>query len=151
MIDHVIPDYHATYPKACMGGWGRRTMNVTPQGKVLPCHAAETIPGLEFASVRDASLGEIWAASPAFNAFRGTDWMREPCVSCPRKTVDFGGCRCQALALTGDARNADPVCHLSPHHGVIEAVLLEESSASEPIDYVYRRQTARAGTPTPVA
>ena len=151
VVDHVIPDYHATYPKACMGGWGRRTMNVTPQGKVLPCHAAETIPGLEFPSIRDASLGEIWAASPAFNAFRGTDWMREPCVSCARKTVDFGGCRCQALALTGDARNADPVCHLSRHHGVIEAVLLEESSAPEPIDYVYRRQTVRAGTPTPVA
>ena len=143
VVDHVIPDYHATYPKACMGGWGRRTMNLTPQGRVLPCHAAETIPGLEFWSVRDRSLGEIWRDSPAFNAFRGTDWMRAPCRSCPRQTVDFGGCRCQAMALTGDARNADPVCHLSPDHRLIEAVLLAETAQpAEPAAYVYRRQIA---------
>ena len=150
VVDHVIPDYYATYPKACMGGWGRRTLNVTPQGKVLPCHAAETIPGLEFWSVRDRSLGEIWQDSPAFNAFRGTDWMREPCQSCPRKTVDFGGCRCQALALTGDARNADPVCHLSPDHGVIEAVVLAETGDATAPDYVYRRQPSRNKEPAPV-
>ena len=145
VIDHVIPDYHATYPKACMGGWGRRTMNVTPQGKVLPCHAAETIPGLTFWSVRDHDLGEIWRDSPAFNAFRGTGWMVEPCASCPRKRVDFGGCRCQALALTGNARNADPVCHLSPDHGRVEEVLLTETAGdAAPVDYVYRRQTSRA-------
>ncbi len=140
VIDHVIPDYYATYPKACMGGWGRRTMNVTPQGKVLPCHAAESIPGLKFWSVRERSLGEIWSASPAFNAYRGTDWMAEPCGSCPRKTVDFGGCRCQALALTGEARNADPVCHLSPHHHLVDAVVLAETAVeSIPASYRYRR------------
>ena len=122
VIDHVIPDYHARYPKACMGGWGKRGLNVTPTGKALPCHAAETIPDLEFWTVRDRSIEDIWINSPAFNAFRGEDWMREPCRSCPRKTVDYGGCRCQALALTGDAREADPVCHLSPHHDKIAEI-----------------------------
>jgi pyrroloquinoline quinone biosynthesis protein E len=124
-----------------MGGWGKRTLNVTPHGKVLPCHAAETIPGLEFWTVRDHSLADIWANSPAFNAFRGTEWMREPCRSCPRKTIDFGGCRCQALALTGDARNTDPICHLSPeHHKVAEiAATFDEVDANVPAsDYIYR-------------
>ncbi|HEX3181701.1 MAG TPA: pyrroloquinoline quinone biosynthesis protein PqqE [Beijerinckiaceae bacterium] len=138
VIDHVIPDYHAHYPKACMGGWARRTLNVTPTGKVLPCHAAETIPGLEFWSVRDHALADIWYASPAFQAFRGTDWMVEPCRSCPRKEIDFGGCRCQAMAITGDARNADPVCHLSPHHHRVEAIVSEDTADAAP-DYVYRR------------
>jgi len=119
VIDAVVPDYHARYPKPCAGGWGRRSLNVTPSGKVLPCHAAESIPGLEFWNVRDRSLGEIWAHSPAFNAFRGTDFLPEPCASCDRRDLDFGGCRCQAYFLTGDARAADPVCHLSPHHAVV--------------------------------
>src|SRR6267154_1680496 len=101
VIDAVVPDYYARYPKACVGGWGRRSLNVTPSGKVLPCHAAESIPGLEFWNVREHSLADIWANAPAFNAFRGTAWMKEPCASCPR--LDFGGCRCQAFALTGDA------------------------------------------------
>ena len=114
VIDAVVPDYYARFPKPCVGGWGRRSLNVTPAGKVLPCHAAEIIPGLEFWNVREHSLGEIWRASPAFNAFRGTDWMQEPCKSCALKEKDFGGCRCQAFLLTGDARAADPVCHLSP-------------------------------------
>ena len=140
VIDHVIPDYHAMYPKACMGGWGKRTLNVTPKGKVLPCHAAETIPGLEFWNVQDHSIMDIWRNSPAFNTYRGTDWMKEPCLSCARKTQDFGGCRCQALALTGDAANADPVCHLSPHHGKIAEVVLDESHIGKgEVDYVYRR------------
>ena len=117
VIDAVVPDYYARYPKPCVGGWGRRSLNVTPSGKVLPCHAAETIPGLEFWYVREHSLADIWANSPAFNAFRGTDWMKEPCASCARREQDFGGCRCQAFALTGDAAAADPVCHLSPDHG----------------------------------
>ena len=145
VVDHIIPDYHAKYPKACMGGWGRRLINVTPTGRALPCHAAESIPGLEFWSVRDRSLGEIWADSPAFRAYRGTDWMVEPCRSCPRKATDFGGCRCQALALTGDARNADPVCHLSPFHDRIDAVVLAE--AEGPVaGYAYRgRERAPAG------
>ena len=117
VIDAVVPDYYARYPKPCVGGWGRRSLNVTPAGKVLPCHAAEIIPGLEFWNVREHSLADIWANSPAFNAFRGTAWMKEPCASCPRREQDFGGCRCQAFALTGDAAAADPVCHLSPAHG----------------------------------
>jgi PqqA peptide cyclase len=119
VIDHVPTDHFARFPKPCMNGWGRRSLNVTPRGLVLPCHAAQTIPGLEFWSVREHRLDEIWARSPAFTAFRGTDWMREPCRSCERREIDFGGCRCQAMALTGDARNADPVCTLSPHHDEI--------------------------------
>ena len=116
VIDAVVPDYHARFPKPCVGGWGRRSLNVTPSGRVLPCHAAESIPGLEFWNVRDHSLADIWAHSPAFNAFRGTDFLPEPCASCERREIDFGGCRCQAFLLTGDARATDPVCHLSPHH-----------------------------------
>ncbi len=137
VIDHVIPDYHAKYPKACMGGWARRLLNVTPSGRALPCHAAETIPGLEFWNVRDYSLGEIWSASPAFEQFRGTEWMLDPCRSCPRQGIDFGGCRCQALALTGDPRNADPVCHLSQFHDRIDEIVLAETEGPMP-DYLYR-------------
>jgi pyrroloquinoline quinone biosynthesis protein E len=122
VIDSVVPDYHARYPKPCMGGWGRRSLNVTPSGRVLPCHAAEVIPGLEFWSVADRSLQDIWRNSPAFNAFRGEAWMRAPCRSCDRRTGDFGGCRCQAFLLAGDARAADPVCHLSPHHAQVAAL-----------------------------
>jgi PqqA peptide cyclase len=123
----VLPDYYEEYPKPCMGGWGRDAMVVTPNGDVLPCQAATTIPGLEFANVRDRPLAEIWFESAAFDLFRGTDWMQEPCASCPlgRQEVDFGGCRCQALALTGDAAATDPVCHLSPHHDVVVAARAE--------------------------
>jgi PqqA peptide cyclase len=143
VIDHVIPDYHARYPKACMGGWGKRGLNVTPSGKALPCHAAETIPHLEFWNVRDHSIEDIWTHSPAFNAFRGEEWMREPCRSCPRKTIDYGGCRCQALALTGDAREADPVCHLSPHHDKITAIAAQSEDAGCVPAYSYRRMKLR--------
>jgi pyrroloquinoline quinone biosynthesis protein E len=139
VIDHVIPDYHARYPKACMGGWAKRGFNVTPSGKALPCHAAETIPQLEFWNVHDHTLEEIWLRSPAFNAFRGTDWMREPCRSCERKTIDFGGCRCQALALAGDPREADPVCHLSPHHDKVKAIAAGGGDADLAPSYAYRR------------
>jgi pyrroloquinoline quinone biosynthesis protein E len=135
VIDAVVPDYHAKYPKPCVGGWGRRSLNVTPAGRVLPCHAAESIPGLEFWSVREHSLADIWASSPAFRAFRGTAWMQEPCASCPRRHEDFGGCRCQAFALTGDARATDPVCHLSPKHAIVE----ELAAVNEDAAYVYRR------------
>jgi pyrroloquinoline quinone biosynthesis protein E len=141
LIDAVVPDYYARYPKPCVGGWGRRSLNVTPSGKVLPCHAAETIPRLEFWNVRQHSLADIWAASPAFTAFRGTGWMQEPCASCARRELDFGGCRCQAFALTGDAAAADPVCHLSPRHGVVEGL----AGASEDAGYAYRRMAERAG------
>jgi pyrroloquinoline quinone biosynthesis protein E len=135
VIDAVVPDYHARYPKPCMGGWGRRSLNVTPSGRVLPCHAAESIAGLEFWSVREHALAEIWRDSPAFNAFRGTGWMREPCRSCERREQDFGGCRCQALAIVGDAAEADPVCHLSPHHGILARLAAEQDEGG----YVYRR------------
>jgi pyrroloquinoline quinone biosynthesis protein E len=137
VIDAVVPDYYARLPKPCVGGWGRRSLNVTPAGKVLPCHAAESITGLEFWSVREHSLADIWANSPAFNAFRGTDWMREPCRSCDRREIDFGGCRCQAFALTGDARAADPVCHLAPGHDTVVALAATAVRDDEP--YVYRR------------
>ena len=133
VIDAVVPDYYARLPKPCVGGWGRRSLNVTPSGKVLPCHAAESIPGLEFWSVREHALADIWAHSPAFNAFRGTDWMQEPCRSCERREIDFGGCRCQAFALTGDARATDPVCHLSPRHGDVAA--LAAAQRDEAYDY----------------
>jgi pyrroloquinoline quinone biosynthesis protein E len=136
VIDAVVPDYYARYPKPCVGGWGRRSLNVTPSGKVLPCHAAESIPGLVFWNVREHPLAEIWMQSPAFRAFRGTDWMPEPCVSCARRDIDFGGCRCQAFALTGNAAATDPVCHLSPDHALV-AHLAEERAD---VAYDYRRQ-----------
>jgi PqqA peptide cyclase len=135
VIDAVVPDYYARYPKPCGGGWARRSLNVTPAGKVLPCHAAESITGLEFWNVRDHSLADIWLNSPAFNAFRGTAWMKEPCINCPRREQDFGGCRCQAFALTGDAAAADPVCHLSPAHGLVAAL----SAVTDDSGYSYRR------------
>ncbi len=151
VIDAVVPDYYARRPKPCMGGWGRRSLNVTPSGRVLPCHAAETIPGLVFWSVREHSLAEIWAGSPAFQAFRGTDWMREPCRSCEHREIDFGGCRCQALAIAGDAAATDPACDLSPLHHLMRT-LAEEASAADDAAYAYRgrpaREPALAGTET---
>jgi pyrroloquinoline quinone biosynthesis protein E len=150
VIDAVIPDYYARQPKACMGGWGRRSLNVTPAGRVLPCHAAETIPGLRFWSVRDRSLADIWRESPAFAAFRGTEWMPEPCRSCDQRDIDYGGCRCQAMALTGDAAATDPACELSPHHAVMQR-LAEEASSRPEAAFVYRGRLAREQPiPTPV-
>jgi pyrroloquinoline quinone biosynthesis protein E len=135
VIDAVVPDYHARLPKPCVGGWGRRSLNITPSGRVLPCHAAEVIPGLEFWNVRDHSLADIWASSPAFNAFRGTDFLPEPCATCERREIDYGGCRCQAFLLTGDARATDPVCHKSPHHTLVG----ELAAVQEDVAYDYRR------------
>jgi len=145
-IDAVVPDYYAKYPKACMNGWGRQSLNVTPSGRVLPCHAAETIPNLEFWNVRDHALSEIWLDSPAFNAYRGTDWMNPLCSSCPRKEIDWGGCRCQAMAIAGDAAATDPACHLSPLHPRMLA-LAEEDAASGIAEYDYRRYAARDEAP----
>ena len=119
-IDYVIPDYWAKRPKPCMGGWGTTVLNVTPQGKVMPCHAAASIPGLRFASVREQDLRTIWQESQPFQTFRGTDWLPEPCGSCAEKEKDFGGCRCQAFLLTGDAANTDPACSRSPHHHLVQ-------------------------------
>src|ERR1700733_2700785 len=129
-IDSVVPDYYARFPKACMGGWGHRLMLIHPSGKVLPCHAAEVIPGLEFENVREKSLESIWRESPSFQRFRGEEWMPEPCRSCERRAEDFGGCRCQALLLTGDATATDPACSLAPAHNVIEVVLVEANSGA---------------------
>jgi PqqA peptide cyclase len=119
----VLPDFYEELPKPCMGGWGRVAMVIAPNGDVLPCQAASTIPGLEFASVREHPLEWIWSHSSAFARFRGTDWMQEPCRTCPlgRQEVDWGGCRCQALRLTGDAAATDPVCRFSAHHDRVVA------------------------------
>ena len=134
-IIYVLPDYYEQYPKPCYGGWGNVYILLTPDGRALPCHGATQIPDLEFVNVRRHDLAWIWRQSPIFNAFRGDRWMQEPCRSCPRKGQDFGGCRCQAFALTGDARATDPVCSLSPNHGIIEAALTETTA---PLEYVYR-------------
>jgi PqqA peptide cyclase len=122
-IESVVPDYYAKYPKSCMGGWGRKLMLITPSGEALPCHAAKVIPGLQFANVKDESLADIWRFSDAFQKFRGESWMQDPCKTCDRRTLDFGGCRCQALLLAGDAAATDPVCTLSPNRPKIDAVL----------------------------
>jgi len=124
-IDHVSPDYYARYPKACMGGWGRRLMLIDPAGQALPCHAAGVIPGMKFDNVREKSLVWIWQESSAFQRFRGEAWMPEPCRTCDRRTEDFGGCRCQAFLLTGDAAATDPVCSLAPRHELVENVLTQ--------------------------
>jgi pyrroloquinoline quinone biosynthesis protein E len=134
-ITFVLPDYFEELPKACYGGWGRYYIVVAPDGRALPCHGAYAIPSLELPNVRDHSIGWIWNESSAFQAFRGDAWMKEPCRSCPRKAVDFGGCRCQALALTGDAANADPVCTLSPYRHQIDEALLEHAGIDR---YAYR-------------
>lgn len=117
----VLPDYYSDRPKACMNGWGQKYVLVAPDGLVQPCHLARTLPGLDFENVRHQALAEIWNDSPAFKAFRGDAWMPETCRSCPQKEVDFGGCRCQAYHLTGDTHATDPVCALSPHHGLVQA------------------------------
>jgi pyrroloquinoline quinone biosynthesis protein E len=149
VIDYVVPDYYAHRPKACMGGWGRRFLNVTPSGRVLPCHAAETLPGLRFPTVADASLTEIWYHSPAFAHFRGTEWMAEPCRSCERREIDWGGCRCQAFALTGDAARTDPACSLSPDHALLAGARREAAEAS--LAFVYRQHSNAAPISRPPA
>ncbi len=137
VIDYVPADYHATYPKACMGGWARSGLNITPSGRVLPCHAAETIPTLTFDNIRERPLAEIWYNGAAFNAYRGDGWMQEPCRSCARKHIDFGGCRCQALALAGDPSATDPVCIHSPLHADLAARTAADAAAIPP-GFIYR-------------
>ena len=129
-IDSVVPDYYAKYPKACMGGWGRRLMLINPAGKVLPCHAAEVLPGLTFENVREQTLRWIWQESPSFQRFRGEDWMPEPCRSCERRAEDFGGCRCQAFLLAGDANVTDPACSLAPAHHLVEAAVRDANQSA---------------------
>jgi len=128
-IYFVVPDYYATRPKACMNGWGSVFVTIQSDGTVLPCHEARMLPGMTFPSVREHDLRWIWYDSPGFNHFRGDEWMKEPCRTCPEKTKDFGGCRCQAYMLTGDAANADPVCDLSPHHDVVTAAVAKAQQA----------------------
>ncbi len=136
-ILYVIPDYYAEYPKPCMSGWGQRTLVVTPNGNTLPCQAAGVIPNLELFNIKEYSLEWIWFKSPTFNRFRGTDWMLEPCRSCERREVDWGGCRCQAFLLSQDANATDPVCHLSPNHHQIVAV--REGIGEEVASFFYRQ------------
>jgi pyrroloquinoline quinone biosynthesis protein E len=130
-----VPDYYAKFPKACMGGWGRKLMLIVPSGDVLPCHAARIIHGLTFDNVKDRGLREIWENSAAFQKFRGEDWMQEPCRSCDRREVDFGGCRCQAMLLVNDAAATDPVCSLSPNRNKVDAILAE--LALKPAETIY--------------
>lgn len=134
-IEYVVPDYYARFPKACMGGWGRKLMLIVPSGDVLPCHAARIIRGLTFDNVKDRGLREIWENSAAFQKFRGEDWMQEPCRSCDRREVDFGGCRCQAMLLVNDAAATDPVCSLSPNRNKVDAILGE--LALKPAETIY--------------
>jgi len=150
-IEYVVPDYYAKYPKPCMGGWGRKLMLITPLGEALPCHAAQIIPGMKFENVKDRSLREIWEASAAFQKFRGEDWMQEPCKTCDRREQDFGGCRCQALLLAGDASATDPVCSLAPTRAKVDAILATVNSAApterdlQPLtqqDWLYRPNPA---------
>jgi pyrroloquinoline quinone biosynthesis protein E len=145
-IIYVIPDYYSKYPKPCMGGWGKQQLTVTPTGGALPCAAAHNLD-LPRASVREHSLQWIWDESPIFNRFRGTDWMPDPCRSCERREIDFGGCRCQAFQLTGDAARTDPVCHLSPDHEIVAEAVRAANEDPEPgvEDLVHRANAARRG------
>ena len=139
-IFYVLPDYYEVRPKPCLNGWGQRYLTVNPIGEVLPCPTASSaIPDLRFENVRARALDWIWRESESFNRFRGTEWMPEPCQSCPQREIDFGGCRCQAALLTGDAANTDPVCDLSPNRSRVDAVLRELNSSSDQIpDWIYR-------------
>lgn len=140
-IYFVIPDYFDSRPKACMNGWGAIHLTIAPDGAALPCQEARVIKGLQFPNVRDTPLDWIWRESPVFNAFRGDGWMREPCRSCSEKEKDFGGCRCQAFLLTGNAANADPVCAKSPNHHLVEAAVAEAHAQGHyPRPIVMRRR-----------
>jgi pyrroloquinoline quinone biosynthesis protein E len=145
-IIYVIPDYYSRYPKPCMGGWAARQLTVTPNGDVLPCPAAHALP-LPRASVRRDSLARIWAGAPVMTAFRGTDWMPDPCRSCDRRSVDFGGCRCQAFALTGDAARTDPVCHLSADHDLVARAVeaANAGSRTDDLPLIPRPHRVRSG------
>ena len=128
----VVPDYYEDRPKACMNGWGAVFLAVAPDGAALPCHNARSLPGMVLPNVKEASLEWIWQESPAFNMFRGDDWMQEPCRSCPEKAIDFGGCRCQAAMLAGDARAADPVCSKSPQRERVDAIIFQATHMAAP-------------------
>jgi len=145
-IVFVVPDYYAKYPKPCVGGWGRKLMLISPDGTALPCHAAAILPGMQFENVATKGLREIWEASPSFNKFRGEDWMQEPCKTCDRRELDFGGCHCQAFLLTGDAAATDPVCSLAPTRPKVDAILTTVNNAQQvvptKIEWIYRPNPA---------
>lgn len=145
----ILPDYHEKFPKPCTGGWAKTGLTVAPDGMVYPCPVASEITSVEFSSVREHDLSWIWWQSPGFNAYRGTDWMPAPCHGCERREVDFGGCRCQAFALTGDAGRTDPVCTYAPDHGLVVAAVEEAERAEEDRESVvaglrYRRPSPRS-------
>ncbi len=138
-IDYVLPDYYAKYPKACMGGWGRSLLLIDPAGFAMPCHSARVIPGLEFPNVTQQGLRSVWESSPVFQRFRGDEWMQEPCRSCDRKTIDYGGCRCQAMLLAGDAAATDPVCSLTPARQKVDALIAQLTTTQTTAgQWVYR-------------
>lgn len=146
---YIVPDYYENRPKACMSGWGDIFLTIAPDGAALPCHAARQLPGIEFPNVRDHGIEEIWCGSDAFNRFRGFDWMQEPCRSCSERFDDYGGCRCQAYMLTGDARAADPVCDKSPDHRLITDAVARanatrgDSPAAQPLIFRNPRNSKR--------
>jgi pyrroloquinoline quinone biosynthesis protein E len=147
-VEFIVPDYYARFPKPCMGGWARKLMLITPSGEALPCHAAKIIPGLAFENVKNRNLREIWEVSDAFERFRGESWMQEPCKTCDRRALDFGGCRCQALLLAADASATDPVCSLAPQRPKVDAILLTiNSRVAEPS--VWAPRTAISGDAMP--
>ncbi|MEL7279086.1 MAG: pyrroloquinoline quinone biosynthesis protein PqqE [Pseudomonadota bacterium] len=144
VIDFVPADYHDHLPKRCMGGWGTTGLNIAPDGQVLPCHAAQTIPHLTFDNVRDKSLSDIWFKGAAFNAYRGDQWMPVTCKTCDRKEIDFGGCRCQAMALTGDPNATDPVCAKSPHHIAVKQQAQAHAAMGDDVALTYRKAPDKA-------
>jgi pyrroloquinoline quinone biosynthesis protein E len=159
-IYFVVPDYYASRPKACMAGWGSVFLNIAADGMALPCHEARMLPGLTFPNVKEHDVGWIWNESPGFNAYRGDSWMKEPCRSCPEKSKDYGGCRCQAFMLTGDATNTDPVCDLSPQHQLITDVVEKAQNPVKPVtvhpivfrdDKNSRKLSESQGAPAPAA
>jgi pyrroloquinoline quinone biosynthesis protein E len=140
----VLPDYYTDRPRACMDGWGRRYLVINPDGLVLPCHLAHTIPELHFERVQERSLAEIWAQSSGLNAFRGEAWMPMPCRTCDRRALDFGGCRCQAFHLTGNAASTDPACSLSPQHALVRAARVQAPAPNPLVQLRYRRMPGDA-------
>jgi PqqA peptide cyclase len=150
-IVYVVSDYYEKTPKPCMNGWGTRQLTVTPDGTVLPCPAAMVIPGLDPPSIRDAPLAGIWTESTAFNRFRGTSWLPEPCRSCPARETDFGGCRCQAYQLLGDATATDPVCTYSPRREVVDVAIAASSAVQGRPQLIYRTAAALGRLPAPGA
>jgi len=137
-IFYVLPDYFEARPKPCMNGWGNRYITVNAIGEALPCPTASSLPSLRFDTIRNHSLSWLWNESESFRQFRGEEWMKEPCRSCPERERDFGGCRCQASLLTGDAANTDPVCELSPQRQIIDDIIDKNERSSAEMSYRYR-------------